>query len=96
MPSEVMRKYSKEDLDNADSELISYLSQGLTYHQAAKNVAEHIPISIISLLYRAYQMALREGYFTPRLLQHKISTSHGSLLSKCKKKLEEDGLCYNF
>jgi hypothetical protein len=41
-------------------------------------------------------MVLREGYFTPRLLQYKISISHGSLLSKCKKKLEADGLCYNF
>ena len=50
-----MRKYSKEVSQLAYSALRLYLSQGFTYHQAAKRVSEESPVSIITLRYNAYQ-----------------------------------------
>jgi hypothetical protein len=87
----MMRKYSKEDNDRANSELRLYLSEGLTYHQAAKKVAEKSPISIISLRHKAYQIAVSEGYFSGHGRQHKELTTHGLLLTKCQEKLKSNG-----
>jgi hypothetical protein len=86
-----MRKYSKEEIQLADSALRSYLNQGFTYHQAAKKVSEQTPISIITLRYRAYHMALKEGYFSPTNLQHNTRTTQGQLLTRCKDKLNDNG-----
>jgi hypothetical protein len=86
-----LRKYSKEDNEKADSELRSYMNEGFTYHQAAKKVAESSPISIISLRHRAYQMAVREGYFSGNKKQHSEFTTHGLLLIKCQQRLESEG-----
>ena len=41
--------------------------------------------------FRVYYIALKEGYFTGRNLQHRVNTTHGDLLSKCKKRLENEG-----
>jgi hypothetical protein len=81
-----MRKYSKEDNDRADSELRLYLSEGFTYHQAAKKVAEKSPISVMSLRHKAYQIAVSEGYFSNHGRQHNELTTHGLLLTRCQKK----------
>jgi hypothetical protein len=86
-----MIKYNKEEYEKADRIIRTYLSQGFTYHQAAKKVAEYSPISVISLRYRAYYIALKEGYFAGSNLQHRADTIHGDLLSKCKKRLENEG-----
>jgi hypothetical protein len=84
-------KYSEEDNKKADFELRSYLKGGFTYHQAAKKVAENSKISVLSLRHRAYQMAVREGYFSGNKKQHSELTTHGLLLNKCQQKLESDG-----
>ena len=86
-----MRKYSKEVSQLAYSALRLYLSQGFTYHQAAKRVSEESPVSIITLRYNAYHMALKEGYFSRTNLQHNTGTIHGQLLTKCKEKLKDNG-----
>ncbi len=86
-----MVKYSKEDREKADSELRSCLREGFTYHEAAKKVAENSRISVISLRHRAYQMAVREGYFRGYMKQHSELTAHGLLLIKCQQKLESNG-----
>jgi hypothetical protein len=86
-----MRKYSKEETERANSELRLYLTEGFTYHQAAKKVAEKSPISVISLRHKAYQIAVTEGYFSGHKRQHSELTTHGLLLTKCQKKLESNG-----
>lgn len=86
-----MRKYSKEVSQLADSALRLYLSQGFTYHQAAKRVSEESPVSVITLRYKAYHMALKEGYFSRTNLQHNTGTIHEQLLTKCKEKLKDNG-----
>jgi hypothetical protein len=86
-----MTKYKKQDSEKAEAEIKSYFRRGLTYHQAAKIVAEHSPISVLSLRSIAYRIATREGIFSGTNLQHRTRTRHGYLLNKCKERLEIDG-----
>jgi len=75
----------------AEAEIRSHLEKGLKYHQAAKKVDEDSPISFTTLRFLAYRIAITEGYFTGTNLQHRLTTPHGNLLTKCKKRLRNRG-----
>lgn len=87
-----MTKYRDEDKKQAASQIRSHLKGGLTYHQAAKRVvSDGSPIALLSLRRMAYDMAVQEGFYTPKGIQHPTDTEHGSLLERCAARLRSQG-----
>jgi hypothetical protein len=86
-----MPKYSKKDREKAENEIRSLLRKGLKYTQAAKELGVDSPIDLLTLRWMAYTIAVQEGYFKPKGLQHSSETEHGVLLLQSKRKLEAQG-----
>ncbi len=86
-----MTKYSRKERDRASSQIRTCLKNGLTYHKAAKQVSKTSPIVLLSLRRMAYRIAVQEGFYTPKGIQHVTDTEHGSLLDRCATRLERKG-----
>ena len=86
-----MRKYSLEQRQKAEAEIRDLLRQGLTYHRAAKQVSERSAIEFLSLRRMAYDIAVREGYYSRSGSQHSPDTEHGLLIQRAKLRLEHSG-----
>ena len=86
-----MIKHDKEKINLAENAIRGYLKKGFTYHQAAKLVSQSYDIPLLTLRRKAYDMAIEEGYFHTKGIQHKSATTHGKLLLATEKKLKSMG-----
>jgi hypothetical protein len=85
-----MGKYPKQLVEDAKRRIREHLSEGLTYHQAAKRAAEEFPINFLSLRYHAYKISL-EMSLDSGGIQHPPWTEHGQLLETARKRLLSQG-----
>lgn len=86
-----MTKYSAEVKEKVLSELRECIRRGLTPHRAAKEVSQHSPIALLSLRFMAYAVAKELGRGPAKPIQHSLDSEHGSLLLKCRSKLQGEG-----
>jgi len=84
------KRYPRHLVEVAKRRIREYLSEGLTYHQAAKRTSKKFPINFLTLRYHAYQISLEMGADIGKI-QHKTSTEHGRLLEMARERLLSQG-----